>query len=41
MASQLLCIEDDEVATYLTLKLLKSCGFGAEVDVVRDGIEAM
>lgn len=41
MASQLLLIEDDEVATYLTLKLLKSCGFGAEVDVVRDGIEAM
>ncbi|WP_151638773.1 response regulator [Noviherbaspirillum aerium] len=41
MAAQLLLIEDDEVAAYLTLKLLKSCGFGAEVDIVRDGVEAM
>jgi CheY-like chemotaxis protein len=41
MASQLLLIEDDEAAAYLTLKQLKSCGFIAEVDVVRDGIEAM
>lgn len=41
MASQLLLIEDDEAAAYLTLKLLKSCGFIADVDVVQDGIEAM
>lgn len=41
MVSQLLLIEDDEVAAYLTLKQLKRCGFIADVDVVRDGIEAM
>lgn len=41
MASQLLLIEDDEAAAYLTLKMLKSCGFVANVDIVRDGVQAI
>ena len=41
MTSHLLLIEDDDTAAYLTLKVLKSCGFTAQIDVVRDGIEAM
>lgn len=41
MTTHLLLIEDDEAAAYLTLKLLKRCGFVADVHVVRDGLEAM
>lgn len=41
MTSSLLLIEDDEAATYLTLKILSTCGFTAAIDVVRDGREAM
>ena len=41
MTSHLLLIEDDEATVYLTLKLLKRCGFDADLNVVRDGIEAM
>lgn len=41
MNPHLLLIEDDEAAAYLTLKLLKECGFTAEVRVVQDGLEAI
>lgn len=41
MTSHLLLIEDDEVAVYVTCKLLKASGFSAPVDVVRDGSEAL
>lgn len=41
MTSHLLLIEDDEVASYVTLKLLKQCGFTAQIDVVQDGREAL
>jgi CheY-like chemotaxis protein len=40
MTSHLLLIEDDEVAVYVTCKLLKAAGF-SEIDVVRDGLEAL
>lgn len=33
--------EENEIAVYLTPKLLKRCGFAADVDIVRGGIEAM
>jgi CheY-like chemotaxis protein len=41
MTNHLLLIEDDEIAVYLTLKMLKASGFANEIDVVRDGREAM
>lgn len=41
MTSHLLLIEDDEVAVYVTCKLLKASGFSAPIDVVRDGLEAL
>lgn len=41
MNHHLLLIEDDEAAAYLTLKLLKRCGFAADVHVVQDGLEAI
>ncbi|HEX8887482.1 MAG TPA: response regulator [Noviherbaspirillum sp.] len=41
MTSHLLLIEDDDVATYVTLKMLKASGFAAAVDVVHDGKEAL
>jgi CheY-like chemotaxis protein len=41
MTSPLLLIEDDEVAVYVTCKMLKASGFPAEIDVVRDGLEAL
>lgn len=41
MTSQLLLIEDDEGAAYVTLKRLKAAGFTVAVDVVRDGMEAI
>lgn len=41
MTSQLLLIEDDESAAYVTLKRLKAAGFTVAVDVVRDGLEAI
>ncbi len=40
-ASSILLIEDDDIAVYLTLKVIKSCGFTSEVDVVPNGNEAM
>ncbi|WP_334187672.1 response regulator [Noviherbaspirillum sp.] len=41
MANHVLLIEDDEIAVYLTLKMLKASGFAAEIDVVHDGMEAL
>lgn len=41
MTAHLLLIEDDEAAAYLTLKLLKRCGFTAEIHVVNGGREAI
>ncbi|NEX60082.1 response regulator [Noviherbaspirillum galbum] len=41
MTKHLLLIEDDEVAAYVTLNVLKACGFINVVDLVRDGVEAM
>jgi CheY-like chemotaxis protein len=40
MTSHLLLIEDDEVAIYVTCKMLNAAGFSA-IDVVRDGLEAL
>jgi CheY-like chemotaxis protein len=41
MNSRLLLIEDDEVAAYVTCKLLRQCGFVTEINVVKDGREAL
>lgn len=41
MACKLLLIEDDEVAVYVTCQLLRQCGFTADIDVVKDGREAL
>ncbi|NEX63143.1 response regulator [Noviherbaspirillum galbum] len=41
MTSHLLLIEDDDIAAYVTCKLLESTGFTASVDVVRNAMEAM
>ncbi len=41
MTAHLLVIEDDEVAAYVTCKLLKSSGFSQPVQVVRDAAEAL
>jgi two-component system, response regulator len=41
MTSHLLLIEDDEIAAYVTLRILKECAFSAVVDVVHDGFEAI
>jgi CheY-like chemotaxis protein len=41
MTFHLLLIEDDETAIYVTQKLLKQCGFTAQIDVVRNGNEAL
>ncbi len=41
MACNLLLIEDDETAIYVTEKLLKRCGFTGQIDIVRDGKEAL
>ncbi|HEV2609957.1 MAG TPA: response regulator [Noviherbaspirillum sp.] len=41
MTNHLLLIEDDEIAVYLTLKMLRASGFSAEIDVVHDGMEAI
>lgn len=41
MTSHLLLIEDDETSIYVTQKLLKQCGFTAQIDIVRDGNDAL
>jgi CheY-like chemotaxis protein len=41
MTCHLLLIEDDETAIYMTQKLLKQCGFTGQIDIVRDGKDAL
>lgn len=41
MAYYLLLIEDDKIASYVTQKVLKQCGFSGQIDVVQDGREAL
>lgn len=41
MAHRVLLIEDDEIAAYVTSKILEQCGFSRGIDVVQDGSEAL
>ena len=41
MDCNLLLIEDDETAIYVTQKILKRCGFTGQIDIVRGGKEAL
>ncbi|WP_228526995.1 response regulator [Noviherbaspirillum soli] len=41
MPCHLLLIEDDHIASYVTQKVLKQCGFAGPIDVVQDGQEAL
>lgn len=41
MTYHILLVEDDKIASYVTQKILKQCGFPGPIDVVQDGKEAL